>query len=308
MGGCNSKQQKLSDGSIFYKTSEHATFSEKFHILPSTKGDRPTPSRKINLCSWLPKEEINIKGVVLISHGLHEHAMKYYALAHALTQEGYAVYAADHYAHGKSYGTRGLIKDYKILTDNLANISNLVRNRHASNTPFFMVAHSLGTLIAIVAAEKIPDIAGVVFSGFALVPGPAAASLFGCTCLYPISRTPCAPCLTSVMANLSPMGDAAPIFPLAKTSDVANQKILAEDPFSYAGSIMNKTAYEGLLLAAAAKAAIPSFKTPFLGIFLFANSLLPPLTPHIWPPTCFACSPPTPSPTPLLYFAFLVFF
>mmetsp|Transcript_22650 Transcript_22650/g.38326 ORF Transcript_22650/g.38326 Transcript_22650/m.38326 type:complete len:127 (+) Transcript_22650:169-549(+) len=57
--------------------------------------------------------------VVLISHGLHEHALRYYAVAHYLTARGAAVYACDHYAHGKSSGTRGLVTDGQALAEDM---------------------------------------------------------------------------------------------------------------------------------------------------------------------------------------------
>ena len=51
------------------------------------------------MVSWLPPSRP--VGVVLISHGLHEHALRYYAIAHHLTARGIAVFACDHYAHGR---------------------------------------------------------------------------------------------------------------------------------------------------------------------------------------------------------------
>ena len=45
------------------------------------------------------------KAIVLISHGMAEHAERYRRFAQRLTDAGYVVYASDHRGHGKSIAT-----------------------------------------------------------------------------------------------------------------------------------------------------------------------------------------------------------
>ena len=74
----------------------------------------------------------------------------------------------------------------------------LVRARHAAELPVFLMGHSLGSLIALCAAGRIPKLRALAISGCAVVPGYGSASPFGCACLYPVTQTGCGVCLTGV--------------------------------------------------------------------------------------------------------------
>ena len=54
---------------------------------------------KLATYSWPAEEE---KFLVYISHGYHEHAQRYQALAEELNKIGGSVFAHDHFAHGES--------------------------------------------------------------------------------------------------------------------------------------------------------------------------------------------------------------
>ena len=43
---------------------------------------------------------------------------------------GYAVYAIDHYAHGKSDGVKGIITDYHVLYNDFIEFSEYVQSKH----------------------------------------------------------------------------------------------------------------------------------------------------------------------------------
>jgi len=60
----------------YYVACDHDEFEEKSVELGSKKRAR-------HVMSWLPKTPA--KAVVIIAHGLHEHGMRYFAVAHALT-------------------------------------------------------------------------------------------------------------------------------------------------------------------------------------------------------------------------------
>jgi hypothetical protein len=60
----------------YYAAVEHEVFVEKKVELGPKKHSR-------HIMSWLPKT--TAKAVVVIAHGLHEHGMRYYTVAHALT-------------------------------------------------------------------------------------------------------------------------------------------------------------------------------------------------------------------------------
>eukprot|EP01036_Dinobryon_divergens_P037371 gene37371-48873_t len=251
--GCASSGPKEFDDSFFYSSVPEGERFDESIFLPG----------EMHVMSWNPQNEP--KAIVIISHGVHEHALRYYAIAHALTSSGFGVYGLDHYAHGKSRGTRGLIDDYHIVVDEFIKFAEWVKARHP-DTPIFLLSHSLGTVIAILALNKLPFIQAVVYSANPLFTGPSASSPFGLKCLYPLSQTSFATTFTSIMASIDPKGAAAPIFIDAITSNEKEIQNLMKDPYRYAGDLMNKTAFEILKMIVEAKLELPKLKTATLCI------------------------------------------
>ena len=98
-----------------------------------------------------------------MSHGLHEHAMRYYALAHALTKEQFVVYAIDHYAHGRSVQTlrdKGFVQDYNIFVNDFTDFAAYARTFYPT-LPLYIIGHSMGTLVTMLSVSRIPDVAAV---------------------------------------------------------------------------------------------------------------------------------------------------
>ena len=228
-----------------------------------------------NFLSWLPESVAGneVKGVVLMSHGLHEHALRYCNVAHAFTSAGFAFYAIDHAAHGKSDGEQGLIEDYKVLPSDFVKFAAIARSAHPPGKPTFIVCHSMGTLVVLLALQSIPDITAVVFSGCALFSGPGASSLFGLRCLFPVSQLSIAPSIAGCMAAMNPRGPAAPILIEELTTDPAELERLRRDPRVRHANIMNRTAHQLLLMVAAAKAAVPAVRAPFLALHGAADAV-----------------------------------
>jgi pimeloyl-ACP methyl ester carboxylesterase len=162
--------------------------------------------RKTNIVSWLPSPSsgVAVRGVVLIAHGLHEHSLRYHAVGCAWAAEGWAVYSVDHVGHGltrfdaPSENVPGLIPSREVVCDDFVHFAALVRARHAAETPVFLMGHSLGSLISLCAAGRIPKLRALALSGCAVIPGEGSASPFGCACLYPVTQTDCGVCLTGV--------------------------------------------------------------------------------------------------------------
>mmetsp|Transcript_23837 Transcript_23837/g.34962 ORF Transcript_23837/g.34962 Transcript_23837/m.34962 type:complete len:371 (-) Transcript_23837:116-1228(-) len=229
----------------------------------SCKGNDSVSSHQLRIVRWLPASDP--VGIVLISHGLHEHALRYYNIAHALTVQGVGVYACDHYGHGKSDGIRGLIPDYNIIVSDFIEFAQYVRREHP-DIPFSLLSHSMGTLVGILSIGSIPFLNAVVFSATPLHSGPSASSPFGCTCLYPLSQTSVAGCLTGCLASCAPTGPAAPILLDGITSDRRQQQILLNDNLRYGGEIMNKTASEVLKMIHHARETLPTITLPLLCI------------------------------------------
>jgi len=212
--------------------------------------------------SWLPATG-GVRAILLVAHGLHEHSWRYHELGVALAkQSNFATYSIDHVGHGKSSGRPGLIDSHETLVSDFLAFARAVRKEHAPDTPCFLFAHSMGTFVATLAVSKIPGLKAVVFSGHALIPGPATASPFGCACLYPITKTSCIGSLTAMMASMDPHGDAAPIAKDSLSYDEADQVLVENDVRFYHGSMMNKTAYELSKIKDLTQEALPTVCIP----------------------------------------------
>ena len=108
--------------------------------------------RHINVIRWTPEKP---KAIILISHGLHEHGLRYHALAKIFNEKNYCVIAVDHAAHGLSDGTRGLIVDYRALPLDFVSMAKAVHEEFPSS-PIFVIAHSVGSLVAALSMEELP--------------------------------------------------------------------------------------------------------------------------------------------------------
>ncbi|MHC1721289.1 MAG: lysophospholipase [Clostridiaceae bacterium] len=120
---------------------------------------------------WSPENDIRLKGVVQISHGMAEVSGRYKRLAKALTSEGYIVYANDHRGHGK---TAGCLKNVGYLGD-ADGFSWLVRDMHQLSQiiksenpmlPLYLLGHSMGSFLSQRYVQLYgKEIAGLILSG-----------------------------------------------------------------------------------------------------------------------------------------------
>jgi alpha-beta hydrolase superfamily lysophospholipase len=126
----------------------------------------------IALQDWPQPEGVALRGVVLIVHGLGEHAGRYDNVARQLNRWGFAVRGYDQYGHGESDGVRGALPSPGRLLDDLTDIVESTRVRMAKGLPLVLFGHSMGGLVAAwqVALRKV-RVDGLVLSSPALDPG-----------------------------------------------------------------------------------------------------------------------------------------
>lgn len=121
---------------------------------------------------WPLEEEQSLRGVVLLVHGLGEHAGRYDLVARRLNQWGFAVRGYDHYGHGESGGVRGVLLSDTRMLDDLQDVIESTRARMDRNSPLIVLGHSMGGLIA---ARYVSlggrGVDGLVLSSPALDPG-----------------------------------------------------------------------------------------------------------------------------------------
>jgi alpha-beta hydrolase superfamily lysophospholipase len=97
---------------------------------------------------WPLEKGRPVRGVVLLVHGLGEHAGRYDHVARRLNDWGFAVRGYDQYGHGESGGVRGGLTSDNRLLDDLADMLDSTRARMAPSTPLILFGHSLGGLVA----------------------------------------------------------------------------------------------------------------------------------------------------------------
>jgi alpha-beta hydrolase superfamily lysophospholipase len=128
---------------------------------------------------WPLPEGLVLRGVVVIVHGLGEHAGRYEALARQLNEWGFAVRGYDHYGHGESGGARGAIPTSTRLVDDLDDLLDTTRLRVPPGVPLILFGHSLGGLVAAChVAMQAPMVDGLVLSSPAFDPGLSAFQKF----------------------------------------------------------------------------------------------------------------------------------
>ena len=96
--------------------------------------------------SHQPLDKPLARGVVLIVHGLGEHAGRYNHVANNLCNSGFEVCAYDQRGHGESTGLPGVIPTSTALLDDLADVLDDTRRQFPS-LPLILLGHSLGGLV-----------------------------------------------------------------------------------------------------------------------------------------------------------------
>ena len=97
---------------------------------------------------WPLPDGLGLRGVVLLVHGLGEHAGRYDPVARRLNSWGFAVRGYDHYGHGESNGVRGSLPVPARLIDDLADVMDSTRSRMDPSLPMILLGHSMGGLVA----------------------------------------------------------------------------------------------------------------------------------------------------------------
>jgi alpha-beta hydrolase superfamily lysophospholipase len=121
---------------------------------------------------WPLESGVALRGVVIIVHGLGEHAGRYDHVARQLNSWGFAVRGYDQCGHGESGGLPGSLPTDSRLLDDLADIVDSTRSRMDKATPLIVLGHSMGGLVAArFASLRLRPLDGLVLSSPALDPG-----------------------------------------------------------------------------------------------------------------------------------------
>ena len=125
------------------------------------------------LCCYLWDDVKEPIGIVQISHGMAEHALRYAPFAEFLNKNGYIVFADDHRAHGK---TSANVSEKKVIgfhpgnifedtAEDLVFISNMLVERY--KLPLVFLGHSYGSFLGQRYLQKPNPSKGVILTGTA---------------------------------------------------------------------------------------------------------------------------------------------
>jgi acylglycerol lipase len=103
---------------------------------------------------WSP--DTDPRGVVVLSHGLGEHARRYDHVAARFGQDGLVTYALDHRGHGRSGGKRVLVKDISEYTGDFDTLVGIATKEHPGATRI-VLGHSMGGGIVFAYGVERPD-------------------------------------------------------------------------------------------------------------------------------------------------------
>ncbi len=97
---------------------------------------------------WPVPDGSTRRGLVVLVHGLGEHAGRHERLAQRLVDWGYSVIGYDQVGHGESEGVRGCLPTPMRLIDDLDDIVASARNRLKPGERLIVLGHSMGGLVA----------------------------------------------------------------------------------------------------------------------------------------------------------------
>jgi alpha-beta hydrolase superfamily lysophospholipase len=208
---------------------------------------------------WTP--DTTPRGVVILAHGLGEHARRYDHVAARLGREGLITYALDHRGHGRSGGKRVLVKNIAEYTGDFDTLVGIAAKEHPGLTRI-VLGHSMGGGIVFAYGVEHPDDYDLM-----VLSGPAVAAQIAIS-----------PLLGRVAKT---MGAIAPGLPLqaldasAVSRDPAVVDAYNTDPLVYHGKIPGGVARVLLLVGETMPQRAPSLTAPLLVVHGSDDRLIP---------------------------------
>ena len=108
--------------------------------------------KNIFVYKWLPDNDVKVKAVLQIAHGMAEHAARYERFAEKLTKNGYIVYANDHRGHGKTAGSVddvGYLGEdgFNWMVKDMKELNEIIRKDNPA-LPVYLFGHSMGSMLS----------------------------------------------------------------------------------------------------------------------------------------------------------------
>lgn len=215
--------------------------------------------------SWLP-DNGELKGILIIIHGLNEHSGRYAQFARQLNTCNYGVYAMDWIGHGGSDGLHGYVPSLdNVVADTAAFLEKIkVEN---PDIPSFLFGHSTGGAVVLKAAsyphiEKMLE--GIILTSPALRVKPS----------HPLVGA-VAPLFSLVAPRYQFKGSHKRGIPVSR--DPAALEAKYSDPLVYTGPMRVRTGHEILRISSYLTRNFKSITVPFFVLHGTADRVTDPL-------------------------------
>jgi len=222
---------------------------------------RATDGIGLHVTIWLPDDAP--KALVLLAHGIAEHAGRYQRVAERLTAAGFAVYAPDHRTHGRSEGQpRVYITDFRQAAADLLPALDLAQ-REYPGLHAFIYGHSMGSFLATLFALEHQDrLAGFISSGSPL-----------------LIDTVVSPLLVAAAGALAALAPRLPVVDLqleAVSRDPAVVQAYMADPYCAPGRVKARMGSAYLQALRPARERLGALRLPLLALHGAADRIAPP--------------------------------
>jgi len=230
-------------------------------VIEHVEGQLPGAGKsKLYWQGWVD-DSASTRGLVLVSHGMHEHGGRYEWVGHQLAAQGYPVYAIDHAGHGRSDGPRGQLGRMSEVVDGVDALLTLASSRQP-DVPRYLLGHSLGALITLQYVTGNPQaLDGVVVSGPPLVqdvisPVQAAAA--------------------RVMSRVAPNLGIAELESTLVSRDPEVVHYHHTNPLMVRGKVRARTAAESMAAVNGIRHRLPRLRVPLLVMVGMEDKLVDP--------------------------------
>jgi alpha-beta hydrolase superfamily lysophospholipase len=211
---------------------------------------------------WTPADSGSTpRGVVILAHGLGEHARRYDHVAARFGREGLLTYALDHRGHGRSGGKRVLLQDISEYTGDFATLVGIAAREHPGATRI-VLGHSMGGGIVFAYGVEHPDDYDLM-----VLSGPAVAA-----------QTAVSPLLARIAKTIGAIAPGLPMQALdssAVSRDPAVVNAYDTDPLVYHGKVPAGIGRALLLVGETMPQRAPSLTAPLLVVHGSDDRLIP---------------------------------
>ncbi|MFZ0713953.1 alpha/beta hydrolase [Mycobacterium sp.] len=211
---------------------------------------------------WAPADiGTTPRGVVILAHGLGEHARRYDHVAVQFGRVGLVTYALDHRGHGRSGGKRVLLKDISEYTGDFDTLVGIAAREHPG-AKRIVLGHSMGGGIVFAYGVEHPDDYDLM-----VLSGPAVAA-----------QTAVSPLLARIAKTIGAIAPGLPMQALdssAVSRDPAVVNAYDTDPLVYHGKVPAGIGRALLLVGETMPQRAPALTAPLLVVHGSDDRLIP---------------------------------